>query len=65
MSGKLDEAVGAVMGMLFGGIFILIMASELNSISMINFTAIGFIYIFGAIIAATLLVYGAFASLVR
>lgn len=65
MSEDLGEAVGAILGIAFGGLILLKMATELNSTGPVNFEAWGIILLIAALLATVVLVYGIFISLVR
>lgn len=63
MSGDIGEAVGAILGLALGGIILLRMAAELNSTVPVNLAAWGSLFLFGAVLAAVLLVYGLFKAI--
>lgn len=65
MSEELGEAIATILGLVVGGIILLTLAPELNSISMINLAAMGVLYLIGAVLGASLLIYGVVSSFTR
>lgn len=65
MSDNIGEAVGAILGLTFGGLILLEMASQWNSSGPVNLKAWGVLFLIAAIIGALVLVYGVFSSLMR
>lgn len=57
MLSEIGEAARAVLALAVGGIILLTLGPSLNQVSVINLTALGVIYVFGAIVLALILVY--------
>ncbi|AXG07226.1 hypothetical protein DU500_12785 [Haloplanus rubicundus] len=64
MSDDLGEAVGAILGLAFGGFILLKIAAEVNSAGPVNIAAWGAIFMIAAALAAVLLGYGIVRSVV-
>lgn len=65
MADQIGEAIGAILGIAFGGVILLMVAPQLNQVSIINLTGIGIIYVLVAIILAAGLVYSAMNALLQ
>lgn len=65
MSEELAQAIAAIVGLVFGGVILLTLAPELNSISMIDLAAMGVLYLIVAVLGALLLVYSVASSFAR
>ena len=65
MTGEFGEAFGAIAGIAFGGFILLMLASELNSITPINLAAWGVLYLVAALVLTVVLIVGAIRMLMR
>jgi hypothetical protein len=63
MASEIGEAIGAIGGIAFGGIILLMIAPQLNQVSIINLTGLGIIYVLAAVVLAAGLVYSMISSL--
>ena len=64
MSEDAKEAAGAILGFVFGGVILLLMAPELNQVSVINLTGLGVIFLFAAVLLGGAFVYAVIRSVV-
>lgn len=65
MTGDFGEALEAIMGIAFGGLVILMIAPQLNSVTSVNLVAWGVLWLIAGIGGGLLLVYSAVRAFTR
>lgn len=60
-----DDPVGAILGLAFGGLIFLLLGSKLDSITLIDLTFWGVVFVAVAVVLAIAVVVGVLKSLVN
>lgn len=63
MSEELEQAIGGIAGIIFGGLLLLLLAPELNQVSAVDLNFFGILFMFAGVILAAALVYSAIKSI--